>query len=262
MPLLLADMLSANDFGVMEYALAGLGFVVNAIISLGVPGGYPFFILKQKEKTIINGFLLHPLWLLLLFIINQGCFYIFDFKLEYYMALNVSYIIANQVFYSTQLKSHENPSKAIFLDSGVYLVLALLIVSNQFAWLTLSLETISFFIVCYAGIFGFTAIYKFIKGNKANITVHYKTIINYSINVMLGTFLIFLITSSGRILAEYFFSFNEVAIYGFYFRLSAIVVMVYQMINIIYFKKIYTLDPTILDKYYSLFFLEYLFYPF
>ena len=30
--------------------------------------------------------------------------------------------------------------------------------------------------------------------------------------------------------------------------------MIYQMISIVFFKKIYTLDPKILDKYYSLFF--------
>ena len=43
-PILLADILTKNDFGMLEYALAGVGMLLNSIISLGVPGAYPYFI--------------------------------------------------------------------------------------------------------------------------------------------------------------------------------------------------------------------------
>ncbi|MCL5127262.1 hypothetical protein [Algibacter sp. L4_22] len=253
-PLILAEILTKEDFGILEYALAGLGMVVNALVSMGVPGGYPYFILRLKKLSIRNGFYLHPIWLLLLFTLNQLSFFFLSLKPELYLAFNISYIIANQVFYSTQLKSHEYSTKAIFLDSGVYLVLAIQIVLFKLNLLELSIKSINITIALYALVYGFIAIYRFYKVKKHEITFHYKSILKYSLNVMMGTFFIFLITSSGRILAEYFFTFEEVAVYSFYYRLSAVVVMIYQMISIVFFKKIYTLDPKILDKYYSLFF--------
>ena len=103
-PLLLADVLSNYDFGVLEYALAGLGFVVNALINFGVAGSYPYFILRKKKYSIKSGFILHPIWLLLLFIVNQIAYFVFGLSLELYIAFNISFIIANQVFYSIQLK--------------------------------------------------------------------------------------------------------------------------------------------------------------
>ena len=48
-PLWLADILSMHDYGVIEYALAGLGMLVAAGFSLGIPGAYPYFILKKKR---------------------------------------------------------------------------------------------------------------------------------------------------------------------------------------------------------------------
>ncbi len=253
-PLLLADVLSTNDYGVLEYALAGLGFVLNALINIGVPSGYPYFVLKLNNNSILNGFKLHPLWLLLLFVINQLAYLVFNFSIELYLAFNVAYIIASQELYSIRLKSHEKPTMAIFLDSGVYIVLLLLIVLRQLTLLPINLAAINTIILIYACLYAVKGIYDYITCSKAHIVKNYKTILNYSFNIMIATFLIFLITSSGRILAEYFFGYDEVAVYGFYFRLAAIVVMVYQMVNIIFFKKIYTVNPEILDKYYSLFF--------
>ncbi len=253
-PLLLADILSTNDYGVLEYALAGLGFVLNALINLGIPSGYPYFVLKLSNNSVLNGFKLHPLWLLLLLVINQLAYLIFNFSIELYLAFNVAYIIASQELYSIQLKSHEKPTRAIFLDSGVYIVLLLLIGLQQLNVLSINIVTISNFILLYASFYAVKGIYDYIKCSKAHNVENYKTILKYSFNIMIATFLIFLITSSGRILAEYFFGYDEVAIYGFYFRLAAIVVMVYQMVNIIFFKKIYTVNPEVLDKYYSLFF--------
>jgi hypothetical protein len=59
-PLLLADVLTSYDFGVLEYALAGLGFVINALINLGVPGAYPFFLLKKKRTFYKEWFYFSP----------------------------------------------------------------------------------------------------------------------------------------------------------------------------------------------------------
>ncbi|XMO87885.1 hypothetical protein AAFN75_06245 [Algibacter sp. AS12] len=254
-PLLLADVLTEYDFGVLEYALAGLGFVLNSLISLGVPGAFPYFILRKKDFSIKNGFILHPIWLLFLFVCNQFAFYFFNIKIEFYLAFNVSYIIANQVFYSVQLKSYEKSTKAVIVDSGIYLVLLLVLLLGKTNIVSINTTLISIFIVGYSLIYVFLALYKYYKADKINKFDNYKRILKFSKNLMLSTFLIFLITVSGRILVEYFFSFEEVGLYAFYFRLSAIVVMIHQVVNIAFFKKMYTFEANILDKYYYLFFM-------
>lgn len=253
-PLLMAEILSAKNFGTLEYALAGMGFVLNALINLGVAGGYPYFVLRQKETNIINGFAIHFLWLGLLFVINQIAFLFFNLSVAGYMVLNVSFIIANQVFFSTELKSHEKPIKAIFFDSGMYLVLFIVYLLFRLEYLQTSVDYISLFLLIYASVYFVNGIRLFIKADKANILSHYGKILKYSINIMLGSFLIFLFTASGRILVEYFFGYEEVAGYGYYFRISAVSIMIFQMVSILYFKQIYTYAPERLDRYYSIFF--------
>ena len=48
-PLLVAELLSKEDFGILEYALAGLGMVLNTIVNAGVPAAYPYFKLKDTQ---------------------------------------------------------------------------------------------------------------------------------------------------------------------------------------------------------------------
>ena len=254
-PLFLADILSTSDFGVLEYALAGLGMVANTLFNLGIPGAYPYFILRKKQKDVRSGFVLHPLILLVPFVINQICYFVFDLDVNFYLAFNVSYIISNQVFYSTQLKSHEKSSYAVILDSGIYITLFLFFLAYKVELFPPNLTTINTFILCYATVYVFVAIYRFYKAINKKIFSAYKTILKFSVHLLVSTFLIFLITTSGRILVEFFFGFEEVGVYAFYFRLAAIVVMIHQVVNIAFFKKIYTLNPTILDRYFFVFFI-------
>ncbi|WP_417859711.1 lipopolysaccharide biosynthesis protein [Winogradskyella sediminis] len=254
-PLLLADVLTTSDYGILEYALAGLGVIVNTLINIGVPGAYPYFIIREKKDNLKTGFSLHPLVLLLPFVINQFAFLYLSLDVNFYLAFNISYIIANQIFYSTQLKSHEKASYAVVLDSGIYIILFLFFIGFKTGALVPSITVINRFVLAYALFYVFMGIIRFIKSEKQNIIDHYKTILRFSVHLLISTFLIFLITTSGRILVEFFFGFDEVGIYAFYFRLAAIVVMIHQIINIAYFKKIYTFSPLILDQYFYKFFL-------
>jgi O-antigen/teichoic acid export membrane protein len=254
-PLLLADVLSSEDFGILEYALAGLGMVVNTLINLGVPGAYPYFLLREKKEYLKPAFKLHAIILLIPFIINQVLYFGFNLNINFYLAFNISFIIANQVFYSTQLKSYEKSTYAVILDSGIYLILLLFFVLSKLGYVNLSIDSITLFVFIYSLIYAGYGIYNYFKFRKDIVLNHYKEIIRFSVHLLIATFLIFLITTSGRILVEFFFDFKTVGVYAFYFRLAAIVVMIHQVINIAFFKKIYTFEPKVLDKYYYLFFI-------
>lgn len=254
-PLLLAEVLPSNDYGKLEYALAGLGIIANTIINLGVPGAYPYFLLKTKKRQIIPSFRLHPLLLIAPFIINQILYFFLDLSLPFYLAFNISYILANQIFYSTQLKTHEKSIYAVILDSGIYMILLIYFILGKLNKVAFDLNIINQFILCYAFFYLLVAVFRFVKHKEETSWKNYCLILNFSIYLLVATFLIFLITSSGRILVEYIFSFKEVGVYAYYFRLAAIVVMIHQIINIAYFKKIYLLNPNVLDKYFFLFFI-------
>lgn len=254
-PILLADILTERDFGVIEYGLAGVGMLVNAVINLGVPGAYPYYILKKQNNKIKNGFSLHPLWLLLFFIINQILYFGFDlFGLEIFMAINVSYIIANQQFFSTKLKSHENIFKAVFLDAGVYILLMIFVAGSYTGILNPTIYNINFGILVYGVLFGTYSIWAFINTHKDHILEHYGELLKFSFHLLISSSFLFLLAVSGRILTKHFFGYEATGIYGYYYRLAAIVVMIYQVISIRYFKDIYTLNPKKLDAYFSYFY--------
>lgn len=255
-PILLADILTKNDFGMLEYALAGVGMLLNSIISLGVPGAYPYFILRKKEKNIEEGFSLHPLWLLFTFLLNLLFYHSFNFYgIEIYMAVNISYIIAVQKFYSTILKSQERINKAVLLEAGIYVILFSFLLGYFFNLIQPNIFNISKAILSYAMFWVSYSLYKFYKVNKNQIFIKYKKIISFSIHLLLSSSFLFLLTVSGRILSKYFFDYESAGIYGFYFRLAAIVVLIYQVISVRYFKDLYTKSTSKLDFYFSSFYL-------
>lgn len=254
-PILLADILIERDFGVVEYSLAGVGMLVNAVINLGVPGAYPYFILRKQNLKIKNGFSLHPLWLLLFFIINQILYFGFNlFGLEIFMAINVSYIIANQQFLSVKLKSHEHIFRAVFLDAGLYVLLMIFVIGGLTGIMKPTIYNINLGVLIYGFFFGIYAIGAFVRVKKDYIFARYFEVLKFSSHLLLSTFFLFLLTVSGRILTKHFFDYETTGIYGYYYRLAAIVVMIYQVVSIRYFKDIYTLNPRKLDKYFAYFY--------
>tara|TARA_B100000767_G_scaffold120944_1_gene115314 strand:+ start:135867 stop:137132 length:1266 start_codon:yes stop_codon:yes gene_type:complete len=252
-PLLVAEILSKEDFGILEYALAGLGMVINTLINLGVPSAYPYFKLKNNNIAVDNVFNFHYTWLLAFFIISQVCYYTFNFDLSYFIALNVAFVISNQLYISTQLKTKEKISIAVLFDSGVYVVILLFVVLSYLKIVTPSIQVVSNLVQCYAILYVFHAIYQFLKIDFKELFNNYRSVLAYSFPVLIGSLLIYFLTVSGRILIEFFLNDYElVGIYAFYFRLSAVIVMLHQVINIVFFKKMYQLNPKILDHYFSI----------
>ncbi|KZS41439.1 hypothetical protein AWE51_22310 [Aquimarina aggregata] len=255
-PILLADILPTNDFGMLEWSLGSVAMIISAFISLGVPGAYPYFILKRKELNLKSGFVIHPISLVLVFIVNQFIYFIFNIPFVYYLAVNIAFVLANQLYYSSVLKSKELILKAVLFDTGIYLVLTVYFLAAKINLVSVSLQTVNSLIVGYAIIYVIYAIYVIIKTKNGQIFQKYLEIIKFSYHLLISSTLIFLVIVSGRILVEHFFDdYTLVGVYGYYYRISAAVVMIYQIIYIVYFKKIYTIDSLILDKYYSFFFI-------
>ena len=133
------------------------------------------------------------------------------------------------------------------------MVILLFVVLSYLKIVTPSIQVISNLVQCYAILYVFYAIYQFLKIDFKEFFNNYHSVLAYSFPVLIGSLLIYFLTVSGRILIEFFLNDYElVGIYAFYFRLSAVIVMVHQVINIVFFKKMYQLNPKVLDHYFSI----------
>ena len=81
----------------------------------------------------------------------------------------------------------------------------------------------------------------------------FKKIISFGFHLVISSFFLFFVTVAGRILTKYFFDYETTGIYGYYFRLSAVVVLLYQVVSIRFFKDLYTRNSEILDTYFFYF---------
>ena len=71
---------------------------------------------------------------------------------------------------------------------------------------------------------------------------------------MLSGLLILIIANSGRIVIDFLFNDKElIAIFSFYFRMASFVILLHQVLNIIYFKRIYTFNTKKLDTIFVVF---------
>jgi len=251
-----SEILTKREFGILEYGLAGLGMVINSFINLGVPSGYPYFKLKNRTENLFNAFNLHYAWLLLFFLVSQVFHYVFDLKLEYYIALNMAYVLGNQIYISTQLKTEAKIIKAVFFDSGVYLLLFLFSILAYFDLINSSIYFFNKILLGYSCLYVIYAISRILKIDRLDVFINYLKVLKYSLPVLVGGILIYFLTVSGRIFVEYFVGgFEIVGIYSFYFRLAAVVVVIYQIINIVFFRQMYELEPKKLDFYFSISFI-------
>src|SRR5690606_37597013 len=71
--------------------------------------------------------------------------------------------------------------------------------------------------------------------------------------VVFSSIFVLIVTTSGRIFVEFFIDTYAVAIYSFYFRLASIVVILYQMVSVYFYKQMYVLSHRKLDLYFGVF---------
>jgi O-antigen/teichoic acid export membrane protein len=90
--------------------------------------------------------------------------------------------------------------------------------------------------------------------NRVDFSIKkYFEALNFGSHLVLSSFLIISLTGSARIFIEWFLDLEEVGYYGFYFRFASVTVMLHQIINIVFFKKMYQSDTRTLDRYFALF---------
>lgn len=251
-PLLLSNTLSTFDYGILEYAI-NIAFIGASIFNLGVPNAYPYFKLKRKFKDIYDGFNFHFIYLFLTSLFVFILVLIFKNETQYVLSILFIYTLSNQVNYSLNYKTNEKIIKAVIIDALFYLVL---ICAFLYIYLTADSGVLpvlygAFF---YSFIFIFITIKKTYKIPFQQAFKKHQKLIKYGKDVMLSGLLILIIANSGRIVIDFLFNDKElIAIFSFYFRMASFVIILHQVLNIIYFKRIYTFNTKKLDTIFVVF---------
>lgn len=251
-PLMLSSFMTNSEYGKMEYSLGGLGFILNTILGFGIPASYAYFLLSKKDETVKIGYSLYVLFLVAYFILIQGSYFIFPRYI--YLSLTISYILANQVFYSYMFKTHGKSVYATLMDGGIYFILILVTIFYNLIDIGLEFDTFYFPMFIYGLGFALVGIYKNKSIDFREAWIQLKKIIPYSLQLLISAFLIILLINSGRFILEFYSNdFEEIGIFGFYLRISGISLVIFQMLFIMYFKEIYTYNFKRLDFIFTIF---------
>ena len=161
-----------------------------------------------------------------------------------------------QMLLSATLKSHGRIIWAVTLDGGLFTVLVL-----YCGWLWLhtgavySVSVMFTFLGVYALVLLAVCGYSLRQHFADFAWVRYREAVKFGIPLIISGFLIMLLAGSMRVFIEHFLGLEQVALYAFYFRLAAVVIMIHQVVNIALFQKIYQAAPATLDKFFALFLL-------
>lgn len=241
---------SITEFGTFEYAL-NLGQTLMGVFSMGFAGAYAFFVLKKERENLKPIFHFH-------FIVLTTCL-VFAVLISpallgniYFGASILGVAFADQLLLSSVLKLSGKNKTSVLLDTGVYIVMTLIVIAVYFDIFKFSLE------IWFGSILSLLILNSLFnhsrqlgtrnKVTKKDILDLYK----YGGLIVIAGPLLVLITSNTRLYIEYFSTFENVGMYSFYFRLSSFVLIFYRVLGILLYRKIFIDDHKTLDKYYSL----------
>lgn len=253
-PIFFIKFVSLEEYGLIEFSYS-FGSVTAVILTLGLGGAYPYFILKKKEEDKEQLFYFHSVFVVAVWLIFATLFYFNIISINIYLPLLFCTVFALQRLYSAILKSKDKGYLAVLYDGGYYFLLSSIILLALVTKAISPTFHLRILMEIYLVVLFIIYIYNFLKvktvSYKTLLYTYYPTVLKFSSSLILSGFLIFCLTSTPRIYIKYLLGFEEVGIYSFYFRLAGIAVVINMFISITFFKKLYLSDPKKLDQYFS-----------
>lgn len=255
-PLLASNFLKrTEDYGRIEYLL-NAGSLISSFFLLGLSSAYPYFNITLK-KSVYKPFILHFSLIFFYSVFFIIAILIFP-SANISKLLFIGTIFGAQLLFSAILKSEQKSSWAVILDGGILSILLCYICYLYFTHTDYLSELVFLSLLfLYSIILVFTSLSFLRNKNKdvdSNVThenndiIDYKKVLLFSFPVFISSLLIATLTTSNRVLIEYFLDLKAVAYYSFYFRIVSILVIVYQAIMILLFRKLYAEHISKLDK--------------
>jgi O-antigen/teichoic acid export membrane protein len=221
---------------------------------LGLSGAIPYFLLKRRGPKFAPVFNLYLISMGAMMAAVAALRLAHLISLTEYMTGLLTAVSVMQVIYATTYKVQSQPVRASMAESGLYFVLVLLAVALfvftpavPLLWVNVALNLFGGMML--AGAFGQYHVQVPIRHTLRR----FRQALRFAVPLMLSSILLGLVTSSGRLLAGQFFSLEVVGVYSFLFRVSAIIVAVYQLLTTLYFRNLYEAAGDVLDRYFTCF---------
>jgi len=161
-----------------------------------------------------------------------------------------STVFALQILAAVILKSNERIFTALVFEAGFFLLLNAYNLCLFLTGYDLQIEVLQNGIVIYLLLLNAYFFNKIDGIQKFDWTV-YKRVLSFGRPLVTTALLVMMLTGAARIIIERLIDIETVGVYGLYFRMAALVVLFYQVVNIVFFKKIYTSKPQQLDRWFQ-----------
>lgn len=251
-PLFLSNILSKKDYGEFEYAFS-IGVILGVFLDFGFSGSYSFFVLKQNKLKFIHIFRSFIVFVVTSTItISSLLLYLKILNQVVFIAILIAVVWQFQMFTSSTLKTANKAFLAIITDSIFFLLINLTTFFLLFFKIdydrNILISTLLLYIIVMLGFYFYKSIttLKYIYFSVSAL----KTIIFYSFPFLLNGFLMMFLVNISRILIEKYCGTIEVANYSFFFRISYLILSIYQVFNIFFFSKSYLMNSRNLDNYF------------
>lgn len=244
-PIFLSQITTPILYGEFEYSL-NLGVVMLGVISFGLPSSYAYFIMKNNRYELLPLFHLHFIIFSFLLLIT---FVLFPALIgnSLFGALIIGTAMADQVLLANMLKANGKNVMSILVDTGVYLILGLLVVLGTTQVISFTKE-LWFLSILFSHLIVVLVVHiKGLKGLKQISATLFIELYSFGILVLITAPLVTLLTNSTRIYIEYFKNISEVGFYSFYFRIAAVLLLIYRVLSILLFRKLFLEDHIKLD---------------
>lgn len=252
-PIFFLKFVTLEEYGVVEFSYA-FGSVTAVVVSLGLVGAYPYFILKREDYEKRQAFLFYGVPVLILSVVVCLLRWCGGLHAQTSMILLFTLIFSLQRIYSSMLKSEGKGYLGVLVDGGYYFVLTAVILIVWPLHLTNAVYLLEGMMQVYLlGLGGFY-FWRFMrertKSVQAIIHEDCGEILRFSVHLIISGVVIYWLTSSARIYIKYFLGYEQVGIYSLYYRFAGIAVVIYLFLYIAFFQKLYLAESRKMDLYY------------
>jgi hypothetical protein len=259
--------LSPEDYGIFEYSF-NLGQILIPLLSMGLSGGYAFYVLKHKQSQMKAAFHFHFVFLTIVALVIAIA-YPRILNNIYFGAILISLSFSNQIFLSGIKKIEDKNYTSIFVENGLYVILLIIVLTATSIKSNFHFHLWFLALLIYNGLLATFYHLKHINIKKIK-KEDFKKIYAFGAKVMVAGVIVFLLCNSTRVFTKFFLNETSVGIYSIVFRIGTASVLIYKTIYLLQYKNFYLsnykyLDDIFLKIAFSVVFVNviiFLFFPF
>lgn len=250
-PLALSLLMEPTAYGEFEYALAWAASLSLAA-GLGMGGAVPYFLLKRERPEYYLTFRVYMAAVALLGLGGVALAWVLRGPATLVFGIVATAVLTLQGIHSSYLKSRSVPGRASAVESGLYLILVAAIGVSFALRSRPSLPWLSGWVAGWLGVLLALSIGRGIGSTAfSRHRRRFAKIVGFSLPLLLSSLFMGLLANNGRLVAGEFLSFQDVASYGFFYRITAATIVLHQLLTVLFFSRIYTAPPEELDRYFA-----------